>query len=446
MVKLIVVLATLNSMLGAIIPEEPRMSSVFISYSHDSQEHKAWVLKLATDLRNSGIDATIDQWDLVPGQDVALFMQRGITKADRVLLLCSETYVTKADGGHGGVGYERLIVTAEVVEAIETKKFIPLIRNNPSKTKTPKFLGTRIYIDFSDDEAYSTKLEDLCREVLGEPVKKKPPLGLNPFSGEIPKGAEPARFVGLTGAGITGESVLGGPWFVSQKQIADKGATALKIVGVMELRFALHDPINKSQLDLLNAVKAAVIDTFGWPIGVVFENRDEYRPLPFGDGVRAEVSIEKDDWSDRQSYDYWAVAKNGDFYLQQNLFEDMRDEGKIFFNTRIVRVTESLMFASGMYTKLGVPAETKLSIRVGHRGLAGRMLSSTGGRRNITPKKCLEHNSESEIVTTLGSIHETLVADVQRLLEPMFMLFEFSQFNESVYTDIVRRFEKGESS
>jgi TIR domain len=422
------------------------MPSVFISYSHDSPEHKAWALKLATDLRNSGIDATIDQWDLVPGQDVATFMQRGITTTDRVLMLCSETYVAKADGGHGGVGYERLIVTAEVVEAIETKKFIPLVRNNPSKTKTPKFLGPRLYIDFSAEEAYATNLEALCREILGEPANKKPPLGANPFSGEIPKTAEPARIVGLTGAGSTGESVLSGPWFEAQRQIAEKGAATLKIAGLMELRFALHDPINKSQLDLLNAVKASEIDTFGWPIGVVLGNRDEYRPRPFGDGIRTEVSIAREEMTGRQSYDYWALAKNGDFYLLQNLFEDMREEGKVFFNTRIVRVTESLMFASAMYAKLGAPPETKLSIRVGHRGLAGRMLSSAGGRRYISSRKCLEQNSESEIVTTIGSVHETLVADVQRLLEPMFMLFEFAQFNESVYTDIVRRFEKGESS
>lgn len=422
------------------------MPSVFISYSHDSPEHKAWALRLATDLRNTGIDATIDQWDLVPGQDVATFMHRGITTTDRVLLVCSEAYVAKADGGHGGVGYERLIVTAEVVEAIETKKFIPLVRNNPGKTKTPRFLGPRLYIDFSTDESYPTNLEALCREILGEPANKKPPLGVNPFSGEIPEATKPARIIGLTGAGTTGEPVLSGAWFETQKQIADNGVATLKIAGLMELRFALHDPINKSQVDLLNAVKAAEIDTFGWPIGVVLGSRDEYRPRPFGDGVRAEVSIAKEEMSGQKSYDYWALAKNGDFYLLQNLFEDMRDEGKIFFNTRIVRVTEALMFASGLYAKLGVPAETRLSVRVGHRGLSGRVLSSAGGRRHISSKKCLEQNSETEIVTTLGSIHETLVADVQRLLEPMFMLFEFSQFNESIYTDIVRRFEKGESS
>ena len=45
--------------------------NAFISYSHDSPEHKSWVLDLATRLRSSGVDAVIDQWDLRPSDDLA---------------------------------------------------------------------------------------------------------------------------------------------------------------------------------------------------------------------------------------------------------------------------------------------------------------------------------------------------------------------------------------
>src|SRR6266550_7461551 len=98
---------------------------VFISYSHDSEDHKQWVLRLGSDLRASGIDVVLDQWDLVPGQDINLFMQNGITQAHRVIMVCSSAYVIKAEKGEGGVGYERLIVTSEVVANIDTIKFIP---------------------------------------------------------------------------------------------------------------------------------------------------------------------------------------------------------------------------------------------------------------------------------------------------------------------------------
>ena len=62
---------------------------VFILYSRDSQPHKDWVLRFASELRTNGIDAKLDQWDLSPGQDMAAFMAGGIRTADRVLLICT---------------------------------------------------------------------------------------------------------------------------------------------------------------------------------------------------------------------------------------------------------------------------------------------------------------------------------------------------------------------
>src|SRR5947207_2557923 len=142
---------------------------VFISYSHDSPEHKVWALRLATSLRGMGIDTGIDQWDLRAGQDMAEFMAKGISTADRVVMICTETYVAKAEAGKGGVGYERLIVTAEVVAAIDTIKFIPIVRNNTGQRRVPIFLGPRMYVDFSDDAQYDTQIEELAREVWGAP-------------------------------------------------------------------------------------------------------------------------------------------------------------------------------------------------------------------------------------------------------------------------------------
>ena len=133
----------------------------FISYSHDSTAHKNWVLKLASDLRAKGVDVVLDQWDLVPGQDVSLFMQRGIAEADRVIMICSSDYVTKSEQGVGGVGYERLIVTAEVVNSIDTIKFIPILRGAGRPKKTPSFLGPRMYVDLENDSEYETKLIEL---------------------------------------------------------------------------------------------------------------------------------------------------------------------------------------------------------------------------------------------------------------------------------------------
>jgi hypothetical protein len=418
---------------------------VFVSYSHDSDAHKAWVLKLATDLRTASVDASLDQWDLAVGQDTSAFMQRGISESNRVVLVCTENYVRKAEAGSGGVGYERLIVTSELVQNIDTKKFIPLVRNNGLKGKVPNFLGPRLYVDFSDDTQYAAKLEELLREILGKPSAVKPPLGPNPFSGSAPA-AGTGRTAGPTGVTPSGQLLFDDAWFVKEAKTATAGITKLKLSGRMELRFSLHAEINKSQLELLNAVKASEIRTFGWPIGAVL-NRDEYRPRPYEDGIRAEISITQSALSGLPSYDYWALRSNGDFYLLQSLFEDERAEGKIFFNTRIVRVTEALMFASNLYQNLGVPPETNLSVRVAHRGLTGRELTSAGINRMTLPSApTQEDESRSNIVVSVGSIRETIVDDVRRLLAPLFMLFDFREFDEGVYRDIVTRFVKGEST
>lgn len=108
---------------------------VFISYSHDSEGHKEWVLKLAMDLRHFGVDAILDQWDLRYGEDLPSFMTQGISDAKRVILVCTEDYVVKADEGSGGVGYERLIITAGIFEDTATAKFLPVVRQGGAGAK-----------------------------------------------------------------------------------------------------------------------------------------------------------------------------------------------------------------------------------------------------------------------------------------------------------------------
>lgn len=415
---------------------------VFISYSHDSPDHKNWVLQLATDLRNRGVDATLDQWDLAPGQDVSAFMQSSVTGSDRVLLICSDEYVRKAEAGSGGVGFERLIVTVELIQNIDTKKFIPLIRNNRGPRKTPIFLGPRLYIDFNLDSEYSSRLDELLRELHG--VSGKPSLGVSPFSGTAP--SPPPRAAGPSGVTASGIRLLDEAWFQEQAQAAATGLNHVGLSGSMELRFALHAPVGKSQIELLNAVRQSEIRTFGWPIAVVLENRPEYSPQPTQNGIQAEVLIAERSISGRPSYDYWAVRQNGDFYLLQSLFEDDRAEGKLFFNTRIVRVTESLLFCSRLYSHLGAPEDAKISVRVTHSGLAGRQLTSSSPNRHVFPSITREDRAQSEIITALDSLSTRLPDLVRQITEPMFMLFEFKQFAPQIYEEIVRRFVNGEVS
>lgn len=154
---------------------------VFVSYSHDSAEHKYWVGQLAAALRENGVDVIFDQWDVGLGDDLPKFMERGVRESDRVLMVCTENYVTKADEGKGGVGYEAMVVTGELIEDLGTNKFIPVVRQPNDGFQLPRSVGTRLAVDFSDSSLFDEKLEELLREIHQAPRTPKPALGQNPF-------------------------------------------------------------------------------------------------------------------------------------------------------------------------------------------------------------------------------------------------------------------------
>lgn len=152
---------------------------VFISYSHDSDKHKDWVLQLATRLRSNGVNVILDRWNLKLGSNLASFMERGLSKSNRVICICSDIYINKANEGRGGTGYEKQIMTAELIQEQNTNWIIPLIVNNQSEKRTPTFLAGKMYINFEDSNLYESKYEELLKDLLDESFI--PPLGRNPF-------------------------------------------------------------------------------------------------------------------------------------------------------------------------------------------------------------------------------------------------------------------------
>lgn len=154
----------------------------FISYSHDNDEHKAWVEKLAIDLRqHMGVDVIFDQWDLRIGSDLSLFMEQGLNEATLIICICSDEYVRKSNEGIGGSGYEKMILTSALIRNTNIDYIIPVMRCNTDK-KLPTFLGTKLYVDFSKDDGYLEKLGELVARIYNEDVSQKPPLGNNPYS------------------------------------------------------------------------------------------------------------------------------------------------------------------------------------------------------------------------------------------------------------------------
>ena len=155
-----------------------------ISYSWNSdkkggtEEHKNWVIKLAKDLRKNGVDVILDEWDMKPGDTMSLFMERSITKSERVLCILTPAYKDKCDNRTNGAGYEAAIITSEILQNVSTNKFIPVLRSGDWNKSAPIFLRGRMGIDMREDDEYKEKLIELLKALLN--YNPKPDLGEKP--------------------------------------------------------------------------------------------------------------------------------------------------------------------------------------------------------------------------------------------------------------------------
>jgi hypothetical protein len=152
---------------------------VFISYSHDSPEHRDRVLVLANRLRKWGIDAEIDQYETSPPKGWPAWCERQIKWADFVLLVCTETYLRRVDGGEvQGIGYgvlsEAHIIRQLLFDAGSVNdKFVPVLFSDGSPGNIPTLVKGATHFVVDNERGY----EDLYRLLTDQPRVVKPELG-----------------------------------------------------------------------------------------------------------------------------------------------------------------------------------------------------------------------------------------------------------------------------
>ncbi len=195
---------------------------------------------------------------------------------------------------------------------------------------------------------------------------------------------------------------------------------------------------------LLRATEDSQIHTFGWPIGLVLQ-RDDARPRPYADGIKATIYLKRG--SMEETYDYWNLGCNGDYYILKSLFEDCRAENKLFFDTRTVRITETFLRTALLYRKLGISQGQAVEMNIKHGGLKGRELSAANPARHLMDsKKCNEDIVESKHSVTLRDIEENTEELVFEVVRKIMMMFEFQEIPQQVIADIVRNFRLGRVS
>ena len=178
---------------------------VFISYSHDSEEHRARVLALADRLRADGIDAIIDQYVMAPPEGWPSWCEAEINKARFALLVCTEIYYRRVQGneqpgkGHGVLWEARLIKQHIYDSASASSKFVPVQFAEGLDAHVPlPVKGTTVH-RVDTEQGY----EALCRLLTNQHATPAPPLGerrslpprqrqSGPFSTAQPEASPPA--------------------------------------------------------------------------------------------------------------------------------------------------------------------------------------------------------------------------------------------------------------
>ena len=137
---------------------------VFFSYSHDSEEHKAWVREKAKDLASRGVETILDQDDLKPGYDILQFAEIAVETSDFVLMVCTPNYASKANNRVRGVGWEVSVISSELYNG-STGKFIALLKEGSPEQSIPKFMKTKLWVDLRNDND-SSKWNALCDHII----------------------------------------------------------------------------------------------------------------------------------------------------------------------------------------------------------------------------------------------------------------------------------------
>ena len=157
-----------------------KMSKAFVSYSWENEEHKTWVREFAEKLRSDGVEVILDQWHLAPGDQLPQFMEKSIRDNDFVLIICTPKYKIKSDKRDGGVGYEGDIITSEVFNQRNQRKFIPILCAGEWSEASPSWLAGKYYIDLRGASYSEDNYNDLL-VTLHNMRPKVPPVGRIPI-------------------------------------------------------------------------------------------------------------------------------------------------------------------------------------------------------------------------------------------------------------------------
>ncbi|MEY0536570.1 toll/interleukin-1 receptor domain-containing protein [Providencia rettgeri] len=140
---------------------------VFVS--HASEDKERFVVQLASKLRANGVEAWLDQWEMLPGDSlVDKIFQEGIKDAEAIIIVLSNHSVTKP--------WVREELNAGIVNRIlKGTKIIPVVLDN---CEVPESLKSTLWESIKDLNDYDLSFQRILQSIFG--VTNKPAIGSKP--------------------------------------------------------------------------------------------------------------------------------------------------------------------------------------------------------------------------------------------------------------------------
>lgn len=140
---------------------------VFIS--HASEDKKRFVTEFATRLRENGVDAWLDKWEMLPGDSlVQKIFEEGIKVADAVIIVLSQFSLNKP--------WVQEELNVSVINKISYgTKIIPVVLDN---CEVPESLKSTLWENIEDLESYDNSFKRITSSIFG--VNDKPAIGSPP--------------------------------------------------------------------------------------------------------------------------------------------------------------------------------------------------------------------------------------------------------------------------
>jgi hypothetical protein len=177
-------------------PGNGAIPRAFLSYAHDSPEHRDAVRRLWFLLIENGVNAWADMAAEDQRQEWPRRMEEMLDASDYILVIASEAYRRRVnrpatDARGRGVEYEAALIRERLYDNREFwyPRILPVILPGHDEAGVPDFLGPRGGTTYPVTSFTVAGAESLLRILTGQPAERVPTLGPPPL---LPRQPAPA--------------------------------------------------------------------------------------------------------------------------------------------------------------------------------------------------------------------------------------------------------------